>query len=59
LYQKAQVQHYWIVHPEDRTLECFSLRDGAYVLVANGMDDDVVELQEFAGLVIDLKSLWG
>jgi len=58
IYQKAQVQHYWLVNPEEKTLECFSLRNGVYALVAAGMDEDVVEHPSFAGLSIALKALW-
>ncbi len=58
IYQKAGVQHYWLVHPEERTLECFALRDGVYSLVASGMDKDVVEHPDFPGLTIFLETLW-
>lgn len=58
IYQKAQVQHYWLVNPEEKTLECFSLRDGTYALVATGMDEDVVEPPDFTGLSIALETLW-
>jgi len=58
IYQKAEVQHYWLVNPEEKTLECFCLRDGAYALVAAGMDEDVVEHPSFPQLTIDLKTLW-
>lgn len=58
IYQGARVQHYWLVNPEEKTLECFSLLDGAYSLVATGMDEDVVEHPGFAGLSIALKALW-
>lgn len=58
IYQKAQVQHYWLVDPQEKTLECFAWRDGVYALVASGMDEDIVEHPNFAGLSIPLKSLW-
>jgi len=58
IYQNAGVRHYWLVNPDERTLECFSLRDGAYALVAAGMDEDVVEHPDFAGLSVPLKALW-
>lgn len=58
IYQKAQVQHYWIVDPEQKTLECFALRDGLYALIAAGMDEDVVEHPDFAGLAIALKDIF-
>lgn len=58
IYQKAQVQHYWLVDPQEKTLECFAWHDGVYALVASGMDEDIVEHPNFAGLSIALKSLW-
>jgi Uma2 family endonuclease/predicted DNA-binding transcriptional regulator AlpA len=58
IYQKAQVQHYWLVDPQEKTLECFAWRDGVYALVAAGMDEDIVEHPNFTGLSIALKSLW-
>lgn len=59
IYQKAGVTHYWLVSPEEKTLECFELRDGVYALVAGGLDDDVVEHPAFPGLSISLSKLWG
>lgn len=58
IYQKAGVQHYWLVNPLDNTFECFALKDGVYSLVASGMDDDVVEHPDFPGLVIPLAEFW-
>ncbi|NLW44804.1 MAG: helix-turn-helix domain-containing protein [Syntrophomonadaceae bacterium] len=58
IYRKAGVQHYWLLDPQQKTLECFALRDGYYALIASGMDEDVVEHPDFAGLSIELKSLW-
>lgn len=58
IYQKAGVQHYWLINPEEKTLECFALREGAYFLAATGMDEDVVEYPGFPGLSVDLKALW-
>ncbi len=58
IYQGVQVQHYWLVNPEEKTLECFSLRDGVYALVGAGMDEDIVVHPDFAGLSIELKALW-
>lgn len=58
IYQEGHVEHYWLVNPEEKTLECFSLQNGVYSLVATGMDDDVVEHPSFTGLTIALKDLW-
>jgi Uma2 family endonuclease len=58
IYQQAKVRHYWLVDPQERTLECFAWHDGVYALVVAGMDEDVVEHPDFAGLSISLQSLW-
>ncbi|KAF0195148.1 MAG: hypothetical protein FD169_1502 [Bacillota bacterium] len=58
IYQQAQVRHYWLVNPDEKTLECFALKDGAYTFAAGGMDDEVVEHPTFVGLSVDLKILW-
>ena len=58
IYQGVGIEHYWLVNPDEKTFECFSLRDGIYALVTTGMDEDVVEHPDFKGLFIDLKSLW-
>lgn len=58
IYQREQVRHYWLVNPEEKTLECFILLDGAYTLMASGMDEDVVEHPSFSGLSIPLGYLW-
>ncbi len=49
IYQKAGVQHYWLVDPQDQSLECFAWHDGVYALVASGMDEDVVEHPNLLG----------
>ncbi len=58
IYKRAKVQHFWLVNPEEKTLECFALRDEAYFLAASGMDGEVVDHQSFSGLSIDLTGLW-
>lgn len=58
IYQKYKVPHYWLVDPKEKTLECFSLTDGTYALIATGMEKDVVEHPDFKGLEIPLANLW-
>ncbi len=58
IYQQEQVRHYWLVDPDEKTLECFALQDGLYALVASGMEDEVVEHPDFKGLAVDLAVLW-
>jgi Uma2 family endonuclease len=58
IYREAGVEHFWIINPHEKTVECFSLRDGLYALVASGMEDDILKHPNFDGLSIELKSLW-
>jgi Uma2 family endonuclease len=58
IYQKTGVKHYWLLNPEEKTLECFALRDGVYALIAAGMDEDTVCHPNFEGLSVPLKNLW-
>jgi Uma2 family endonuclease len=58
IYQKVQVQHYWLVDPQEKTLECFTLREGLYTLMATGMEEEVVAHPDFEGLAVDLVVLW-
>lgn len=52
------VPHYWVLDPEARTLECFQLRDGVYVLAASGAGDDAVAVPDLDGLSVDLQAIW-
>lgn len=58
IYRKVEIKHYWLVDPEEKTLECFALRDGTYTLLASGMDEDIVEHPDFTDMRIPLKKLW-
>jgi len=58
IYLKAGVKHYWLVNSDERTMECFALRDGVYALVAAGMDEDTIQHPDFTNLSISLKNLW-
>lgn len=58
IYQKAKVQHYWLVDPQDKTFECFALKDGVYSLAVIAADDSILEHPDFPGLTIPLAELW-
>lgn len=57
-YATAGVREYWIVDPEDRTLERLVLESGRYVIAASLADDAVFEPESFPGLSIPLAELW-
>jgi len=59
IYRKAGVRHYWLVSPEEKTLECFQLIEDVYALAASGMDGDEVKPPGFNGLSLSLKDVWG
>jgi Uma2 family endonuclease len=52
------VPHYWIVDPEQRTVECFRLEGGAYRLDASGRDREEIVVAAFEGLTLQLEDLW-
>lgn len=58
IYQHSGVQHYWLVDPEKKTLQCFANYNDRFELAAYGLDEDVVNHPDFAGLSLALGHLW-
>jgi Uma2 family endonuclease len=58
LYQAKGVKYYWIVDPEERTIEAYALEGGRYVTAGRGAVDQVVKLPPFPALEIALAKLW-
>lgn len=58
IYLRAGVSHFWLVDPEEKTMECFTLRDGNYVLITSGLESDLVMPPDFPDLAINLSLLW-
>jgi Uma2 family endonuclease len=56
--KEAGIQHYWLADPLEKALECLALRDGAYILAAAGMDEEILVHLDFPGLSIPLGELW-
>ncbi|MGE5612578.1 MAG: Uma2 family endonuclease [Bacillota bacterium] len=57
-YQAGGVAYYWIVDPQERTLEGYQLQDGVYVPTGQGKASDIVRLPPFPELEIPLQRLW-
>lgn len=55
IYRRAGVPHYWLVDPDENTLEAFVLKDGLYTLVFAGGPGDEFSHPEFPGLNLDLN----
>jgi Uma2 family endonuclease len=58
IYARHGIRRYWIVDPEARTLEVYSLRDGVYERTAAYRDGDVLAVDVPDGFTIDLAELW-
>jgi Uma2 family endonuclease len=57
-YQRAGVKEYWLVHPTDRTLARYRLRDGTYGLPEIFGHDDRIDLPVPKGAEIDLAEVF-
>jgi Uma2 family endonuclease len=57
-YAKGKVAHYWIVDPDEKTIEGFILSRGKYRRIGSGKNNDVVTLAPFPDLKIHLAKLW-
>jgi Uma2 family endonuclease len=57
-YRAGGVAHYWIIDPDQRTIEAYSLQDGVFVLTGRGRGDHRVKLPPFPELQIPLGQLW-
>jgi excisionase family DNA binding protein len=58
IYRRAGVRHYWLVDPEENTLEAYVLRDENYTLVYAGGPGDAFSHPEFPGLNLDLDKVF-
>ena len=57
-YAELGVQHYWIVDPDAKRIECFRLTEGAFRAVIEARGDTSLVHPDWDGLVIDLAALW-
>src|SRR5438067_7308124 len=58
LYARYHVPHLWLVDPDARALEAFSLEGGRYVLTVSAAGGAPVDLPPFTGLGLVPDSLW-
>jgi Uma2 family endonuclease len=57
-YAACGVQHFWIVDPDARTVDCFELRDRAYRLRGSAGGREALDVPAFTGLTLSLDGLW-
>jgi hypothetical protein len=58
-YADFGVRHYWIVDAYARSLECWFLKDGAYIADGAGTGADNVPPASLPGLKLPLTEVWG
>lgn len=58
LYARHRVPYYWLVDPATRTLEALHLRDDMWVELGSWGDGDVVRIDPFAEVELDVGRLF-
>ena len=58
-YARAGVGHLWLVEPTNETIEVYRLTEGLWMHVTTAGADQVVALEPFQALELDLLPLWG
>lgn len=58
IYARERVSHLWIVDPEAKTLEAYSLTDGEWEPIASFTGDNSVSVQPFEAIDFPLSELW-
>ena len=57
-YAELGVQHYWIVDPDRKRIECYRLEAGAFRELIHAEGEATLTHPEWEGLVVDLAALW-
>jgi Uma2 family endonuclease len=58
LYARHRVPYYWLVDPGARTLEALHLRDDVWVELGSWGDGDIVRIDPFADIELDVGRLF-
>lgn len=58
IYETAGIPHYWLVDPEEQTLEAYVLRNGSYTLISRGSQGGIFTHPEFPGLHLELDVIF-
>ncbi|MBL0218757.1 MAG: Uma2 family endonuclease [Myxococcales bacterium] len=58
IYATAGVQHVWLLHPANRTLEVLRIHEGKWLTLAVHRDGQRVRAEPFDAIELDLAVLW-
>jgi len=59
LYEEAGVREYWLVHPEERTVQIYQLNEsGKYIGLRPFLEDDVITTLIVPNLQVDLRDVF-
>ena len=58
IYAEFGVQHYWLLDPENRSLEVLELRDGIYAITHALAEDESFQPTLFPGLTLSLNEIF-
>jgi len=58
VYARYGVAYLWLVHPVERTLEAFALRDGLWTVIGLFQEGDTAQVAPFGELALNLADLW-
>lgn len=58
IYARERVPHLWLVDPIVRSLEAYRLEGDNYLALGTYGEDEVVRLDPFAAIELELRALW-
>lgn len=59
IYRREGVKHAWLIHPRNHTLEVYRLENGFWLQLGMFEGDQMVRVEPFEAIELDLKTLWG
>jgi Uma2 family endonuclease len=58
IYAEGGVPYLWVVSPEERTLEAFALKNGAWMLLGTWTDGAIVRIPPFEAIELPVGRLF-
>ena len=58
IYAREAVPHFWIINPDNQTLEIYALAAGRWTVAGTHVGDVLVRAEPFEAIELDLSALW-